>query len=249
MPNRPLLTLLAGVAGLALLAGCAGRSGSAEPAAAPGAPAASSAAAGPDIPLQRVTGTYPVTVDEAGATILAGQPGAPSTVDVYEDFLCPFCGQFERANAGNLEKALEAGQVKIRYHILNLLDTHTDPPGYSALAANAALLVAKAQPSAFPAFHASLYASQPSEGDAGYTVPQLAGLAHRAGLADTSALSLQLAAQPYTKQVTANLQAAEKDPKLQQSFGGGQTGFGTPTVLVNGKLADLSDSNWLTATR
>jgi protein-disulfide isomerase len=238
MSKRPILTLLAAVAGLALLlAGCSGQSD-----------AASGGGSGDQIALQQVNANYPVTVDQAAATVLAGQPSAPTTVDAYEDFLCPFCGQYERGNAANLEKALEAGQIKIRYHILNLLDTHSEPAGYSSLSANAALLVAQNSPKAFPAFHASLYANQPQEGDAGYTADQLTDLAKRAGVTDPN-FAKQLAAAPFTKQISKNLADATNDPQLQQDVGNGQKGFGTPTVLVNGKLANLADSNWLTSTR
>jgi hypothetical protein len=43
--------------------------------------------------------------------------------------------------------------------------------------------------------------------------------------------------------VTDETLRAVKDPSLRAE---GSSGFGTPTVTVNGKRADLSDDSWLT---
>jgi protein-disulfide isomerase len=239
--------LAAAAAGLALLLG--GCTSSVSGGAESGAAASATQGDGLQIPAKQLPGAaYPVTFEAAGGTVLSGQPSAPTTVDAYADCLCPYCGEFEKQNADAIESQLEAGRIKVRYHILNLLDSHSQPQGYSTLAADAALLVAQSTPKAFPAFHASLFATQPEEGDAGYTAAQLVGLAQRLGVTDP-AFAGKVSAQPYAKQIGANLTAAENNPALQQSSGG-QTGFGTPTVLVNGKLANWSgDTGWLTDTK
>ena len=48
--------------------------------------------------------TYPISVD--GVVVTAGQPTAPVTIDVYEDFLCPFCERFETRNSDALTLSL-----------------------------------------------------------------------------------------------------------------------------------------------
>src|SRR3954447_14291411 len=118
---------------------------------------------------QPVAASYPVAVD--GVVVTAGQASAPVTVDVYEDFLCPFCERFETRNADALTAALNEGKVKVNYHALNILDARTTPPGYSTLAANAALCAVPAN--IWPAFHARLFAEQPAEGSTGLTAAQL----------------------------------------------------------------------------
>jgi protein-disulfide isomerase len=178
--------------------------------------------------------TYPVSVD--GVVVTAGQPAAPVTIDVYEDFLCPFCERFETRNSDALTAALNEGKAKVNYHALNILDARTTPPGYSTLAANAALCAVPA--GIWPAFHARLFAEQPAEGSAGLTAAQL------------SAIGTSLGAGPGFTQcaegngnaaaITAATAAASADPGLQTD---GQ--FGTPTIAVGGQKIDVSDSDWL----
>jgi len=52
----------------------------------------------------------------------SGPASAPVTVSVYEDFMCPFCGDFEAASRAALQKDVDAGKVQLRYHVLNFLD-------------------------------------------------------------------------------------------------------------------------------
>jgi protein-disulfide isomerase len=245
-PIHPLLVLVTAL----LLTGCGAPSttGTATTASGGALDSAAPAAGGPAIPVKQLPNAhYPVSLDRTAGTVLVGQPGATTTVDAYEDFLCPFCGEFERQNATAVEAALEAGTIKVRYHMLNLLDSHSEPAGYSTLSADAGLLVAQYQPSAFPAFHASLFATQPQEGDAGYTAAQLVALARSLGVT-APAFPAAVSQAPYAKVVAANLQAAENNPALQQDVGG-SSGFGTPTVLVDNKIANWSqDPNWLTDT-
>ena len=111
--------------------------------------------------------------------VTAGQPAAPVTIDVYEDFLCPFCERFETRNGDALTAALNEGKVKVNYHALNILDARTTPPGYSTLAANAALCAVPA--GIWPAFHARLFAEQPAEGSAGLTAAQLSAIGTELG--------------------------------------------------------------------
>lgn len=197
------------------------------------------------VPALTVPGShqYPVQFDRTDATVLAGKPTAKNTVDLYEDFLCPVCGQFEATNFANIEKQLESGTIRVRYHMLNLLDNNSNPPGYSAMSANTALAVATADPGKFMDFHYSLYRKQPEEGGAGWTQQQLTSLANRLGVSGP-AFDAVVHNKTYNGQINANLNRAEADPSLQQQTAGG-SGFGTPTVLANGKAVNWQDPGWL----
>ena len=46
-----------------------------------------------------VTGGGAVTGDYA---VTAGDPNAPVTLTIYQDFMCPYCGMFERGNRADL---------------------------------------------------------------------------------------------------------------------------------------------------
>lgn len=178
--------------------------------------------------------SYPVTAD--GVVVTAGQPTAPATIDVYEDYLCPFCERFEARSDADLTTALNEGKVKVNYHALNILDARTAPPGYSTLAANAALCAVPA--GIWPAFHARLFADQPAEGSAGLTAAQLTDIGTQLGAGPS--FGACVAGNGNASTITAATEAASTNPALQTD---GQ--FGTPTVAVGGRKIDVSGSDWL----
>jgi protein-disulfide isomerase len=196
------------------------------------------------IPVAHTSGTYPTTVDKAAATVLVGKDTAKATVDAYEDFLCPVCGQFEKVYFPQLEKHLAAGDLKIRYHLLNLLDQSSVPAGYSMISANTALAVATVAPEKFMDFHYSLYQKQPKEQAPGWTQDQLSNLAGRLGVSGPQFDDL-VKNNTYGKQIQQNLTTAEQDQSLWQQNQDGSKGFGTPTIVVGGKVVDLADSTWI----
>ena len=195
------------------------------------------------IPARTVPGSaaFPVTMDRNAAVVLVGKPGAKVVVDLYEDYLCPVCGRFDSMFSSDIDKQFAAGTVQVRYHPLDLLDESSVPPGYSLLAANAALAVATASPARFLDFQSSLFGHQPQENGPGWTVGELKSLAVRLG-AGNAQFNALVDTGDYDQLIKANLAAATNDPTLQQPGGG----FGTPTVVAGGKVVDWSDDpNWL----
>ena len=178
--------------------------------------------------------SYPVTAD--GVVVTAGQANAPVTIDVYEDYLCPYCERLESRSGGDITTALNAGKLKVNYHAVTILDTHSTPPGYSTLAANAALCAVPA--GIWPAFHARLYADQPAEGSAGFTAAQLTDIGTQLGAGQ--GFGACVSGNANAPAITAATQAAVSNPALQSDGG-----FGTPTVAVGGRKIDVSDSDWL----
>ena len=80
---------------------------------------------------------------------------------VYEDFLCPFCGQLESTVRDQLDAAVEAGEVNVEYRPLPFLERISD---YSPESANAFAVVLDASgPEVAKAFHDLLFDNQPSE--------------------------------------------------------------------------------------
>lgn len=199
------------------------------------------------IPALTVRGSndYPTTVDKANATVLVGKASAKVTVDAYEDFMCPICKDFESTNFNDIEKQLQAGTVKVRYHIINLLDNSSVPAGYSMMAANTALAVATAAPDKFIDFHYSLYQKQPAENGPGWTQDQLTNLAKRLGVSGSTFDNI-VNNKTYDKQINTNLNAAEQNQSLFQTNTDGSKGFGTPTVVVNGTVVNWqATTTWL----
>jgi len=84
------------------------------------------------IGAQQASSQYTTTVSDDG-TIVAGKNDAKVKIDVYEDFLCPACGQFEARDKD--KSAGDRGRkLQVNYHIVNLLDKQLGPGGYSSQA-------------------------------------------------------------------------------------------------------------------
>lgn len=85
-----------------------------------------------------------------------------AVLSLYEDFLCPVCGDFEKQFGPTVNNLIDTGAVAADYYMVSILDRQGD--GYSTRASNAAYCVADESKDAFRRFHAALYAQQPEEG-------------------------------------------------------------------------------------
>lgn len=181
-----------------------------------------------------VAATYQATRD--GAVVRAGSPTAPVTVDVYEDFLCPACQQFEKIYGDEMTTAMNEGKVKVDYHLIAILEQRSTPPGYSSLAGGAGLCAAEA--GIWPAFHSRLYAEQPAEGAPGKTAQELVTIGQQLGARGDFAGCVN---DPANSQAILDAtNAAAANPAVAP---GGR--LSTPTVLVDGAQVEINDSNWL----
>ena len=164
---------------------------------------------------------YPVFQDVTAAS------GAP-VLDVYEDFQCPACAQFESLLGPTVQDLGKAGKAKVVYHVKNFLDDNLGNDS-STRAGNAAFCTA--EDGKFLEFHNQVFANQPlKEGD-GFTDAQLKGFAQAAGVAGPALTTWQQCydAEKYVDYV----KSVEK-----QSFADGVRG--TPTVRIDGKIVELS---------
>jgi protein-disulfide isomerase len=131
----------------------------------------------------------------SGFGLTIGDASAPHQVIVYEDFLCPICGEFEKAGSEQLTALADAGKVQIEYRPFVLL-SRLGP--YSSRSTMIWGLVLKQDgPEVAKKYHDLLFANQPSEegpfpgkdelitlaGQAGADVAQLqAGIDSGAGI-------------------------------------------------------------------
>ena len=182
--------------------------------------------------------SYPTAVQ--GNAVVAGT--GPTKIDIWEDLQCPACKQLETAYGQQISGALAAGKVQVTYHLVNLLEQSSNPPGYSTLAGNAVMCAA--ENGAFPGLHEALYAQQPPEGGKGYTADQLVTAGQQAGAAPGYEACVR--GGTHSQAMTANLATAETAPALQQTVSG-RTGFGTPTVQVNGKTVQAGSPEFAAA--
>jgi len=96
----------------------------------------------------------PAGSSDYGVTI--GEKDAPHQVIIYEDFLCPFCGELESETRGDLEELAADGKVFVEYRPFNLLGGKGRT--YPIRAANAfAIVLEKSGPKVAKKFHDLLY--------------------------------------------------------------------------------------------
>jgi protein-disulfide isomerase len=191
---------------------------------------------------QADTASADVPVTRDGGVVVVGESSAKVPLDVYEDFLCPACRQFEETYGSDIDKYVTDGSVQVRYHMLPMLNERSDPAGYSLDSANAGLCAADA--GQFPAFHKSLYADQPEEGSRGWDRQQLAKLGKDLGITSAD-FTTCVTSGKYNDLVQSNFDEVKKTAYLQQEFPDGTKGFGTPTIASGEKVVDTSKSNWL----
>lgn len=106
-----------------------------------------------DVKAIRVTSSKLITKE--------GTSDPKAVLGLYEDFLCPACGNFEKMFGPTVDNLIESGAVAADYHMVSILDRAGD--GYSTRSGNAAYCVADQSVEAFRRFHAALYAQQPQE--------------------------------------------------------------------------------------
>ncbi len=172
---------------------------------------------------------------EDGTAFVVGADDAPVTVDVYEDFLCPACRQFEESAGDTLTSLVDDGTVQLRYRPMAFLD-QASTDDYSTRALNAAAVVGEAAGiDAFVEFHHALFAEQPAEGGPGLSDERLIELAAQAGATgdDVADSITGLRFEDWTREVTDAASRA------------GVTG--TPTVLVDGEVLENPTAEQLTA--
>lgn len=162
--------------------------------------------------------------DDLGLVI--GDADAPHQVVIYEDFLCPICGQVEATSHEGLAAAAEEGKVLVEYRPIVILDRFGT---YSERTASALKVVLDASGvEVAKTFHDLLFERQPEEGDddAYFTDEELVAMAVEAGAeeADVEDGILDHAESDWAADVT------------QQAIDAGVTG--TPTVLLDGEVFD-----------
>lgn len=191
----------------------------------------------PTIPVAAAGPEYRVAVQ--GDAIVTGNPQAPVTIDVYEDFLCPGCGQFEQRYHQRLAQAAADGKAQVVYHPVAIVNDFS-VPGYSTRAGSATFCAAEA--GIFPRFHASLFASlsagQLTRNGPQWTNAHLQQLGRDLGAGDSFASCVQASAD---QRVVAATESATRYISGLRTDGQ----FGTPSVVVNGKIADIDDEGWL----
>lgn len=148
--------------------------------------------------------------------------GGP-TLETYEDFQCPACGQFEQLSGSTISKLVDGGKVTLQLQMLNFLDRNLNND--ASLRATAAFGCAVDAGKTLE-YHSTVYANQPEQEGTGYTDEQLLQFGKDAGI--TGAEYDTFAACVDSKKYFGW-------SNLSQRYGEEQGVQSTPTVLLDGQ--------------
>ncbi|MGC1211863.1 MAG: thioredoxin domain-containing protein [Micromonospora sp.] len=166
--------------------------------------------------------TTPPGANGPGTGIVLGN--GPVTIDLYEDYLCPACKQFQQTSGSTIDQLRSEGKVKVVFHPVAFLNRFSTTE-YSTRSSAASGCAAKG--GKFKEFTDALFARQPAEGSAGLSNDELIDIGASVGLNkdDFGSCVKDGTYKPWTEHVTDDASKA------------GVTG--TPTIRVNGK--DVED--------
>ncbi len=162
--------------------------------------------------------TPPPGATPSGNGIVVGS--GPVTVDIYEDYICPACKQFEQTSGATIDKLISEGKVRVVYHPVAYLNrfSSTEYSTRSAAASGCA-----AEGGKFTEFGKALFDRQPAENTAGLSNDELIDIGAGVGLnRDTFGTCVRDGKyKPWTAHVTEEATRANVT--------------GTPTILVDNK--------------
>ena len=166
-----------------------------------------------------------VKADPAGAAehgLAIGPADAPREIVIYEDFLCPICGELEARTSEQLAQLAADGKVRVDYRPFELLGRFGDYSKRSTAAF--AVVLEKSGPEVAKRFHDLLYANQPSEEGPFPDDAELLELAVEAGAEES--------------EVADDIENGAGDAWVEEATKEAlATGLqGTPTVLVDGQV-------------
>ncbi|MBM7366285.1 DsbA family protein [Gordonia hydrophobica] len=184
--------------------------------------------------------SYPPVDDKVlaeNASFIVGDRAAPITIDIFEDFHCEHCSEFEKQSSAAIRQNVIDGKIRARYHMLNFLDGASDSGDYSSRAAGAALCVARNDDrEVFWKLHSALFERWNDD----LNNQQIADLAVASGAGPTSRECIASG----TLVDEARSMADASKGQLNNSTEGQ---VATPTVLLAGKQVEniTAGTGWL----
>jgi len=179
------------------------------------------------------------TIADGVITVSAGNNS--KVIDIFEDPMCPACGDFEYTFGQELAQALNEGKVTARYHFMIFLNSVSPSQDYSTRANAASMCVVQnsgSVPGVFAAFHDALFSRdfQPEEkGDSDPSNNDLAAKATAVGASTAAAECITSG---------ANMELAKTTGQASSDALAAAGGSGTPTVL-RGNVKILTNDEWI----
>ena len=175
---------------------------------------------------------------EAGATpiVSAENPEGVAAIDIFVDYSCPACAQFEAVYSELFNTWLESGTVTIEYHPLAFRDPQTAGQRYATRAGNAAVCVADHSPDDYFRASESLLLNQPTPPESvSLSDDELVALVSGSGAQNMDAIEQCIRDETFAswlEEATIRAMGTGPIPVRNSAITVVQ---GTPTVLVNGQ--------------
>lgn len=160
--------------------------------------------------------SVPFAVD--GSAVRVGPADAKARIDLWVDYSCPHCQEFEAENNAAINQLIAGGDVSVSYHNIQFVSD------YGTAAGSAAACVAADDPNRWAAFNSSLYANHGQETDS-WDAAEFRTFAQQQGVND-AALSC-ISTDRYTDWIAENTKDAAE-----------QNVTGTPTMFLNGQPSE-----------
>jgi protein-disulfide isomerase len=139
--------------------------------------------------------------------------GQVVNIVTYVDYLCQYCGQFERANDAQLKKLVGSGAATLEIHPLPFYANRSaQGTQYSLRASNAAACVANYSPDDFFDFNRLMFAHEPPQTSAGLTDTRITAIAKQAGAGRLSSIRRCIADRTFESWTEAALDRASTGP-------------------------------------
>ena len=158
--------------------------------------------------------------------VRVGSKDAKVSMDLWVDYSCPHCQEFEATNNAAINDLVGSGKLAVTYHNIEIV---TD---YGTEAGSAAACVAVHDPAAWPTVNAALYANHSAATD-GWSASDFASFAASNGAGD--ATQKCITDETYKGWIGDNTAASVKAGVE-----------GTPTMFINGQKTDTLSGQALT---
>lgn len=175
-----------------------------------------------------ILGVAGIPLSVGGTAVTLGNSDAPVTLDIYEDFSCPHCADYEEQVGPTVSNLIASGDVVVNYHLIRFV---TD---YGLNAGSAATCVAVEQPEQWAGVHAALFAGHTQNSD-GWKASDFIDYLKVMGITDETVQEC-VTSQKYTGWITSNTKTAQDD---------GVTS--TPSLFINGEKSELLGPDALVA--
>lgn len=180
---------------------------------------------------QRPPSTYTPPPDATQTTLGIPVGNGPVTVEVYHDFLCPGCRQFEEIAGAAIDRLIATNQATVVFHPVAFLNRYSTT-AYSTRSAAASGCAAEA--GRFRDYAAALYRRQPAEGGPGLSNSELASIGVELGFGDEFRRCVTSGKyRPWVERLT--------DEAARRGV------VATPTVFVDGKPVEELSPQAITA--